>query len=661
MNGFRLLALWCAFMGLSGQLVAQEQTQAQAAVPAERFFERPAMQDAALSPSGRYLAFLAGRRQERQGLYVLDLRAGGSAQALAQFKEVDVQRFQWVNDERLVFSVWDMDAGSYWAQREAPGLFSVGLEGAKPRELIQRRSWRPVESRSMNRQSALDFRHELLKVPEGGGDEVVIGRWDAKGLQPLWLNVRTGSTRHYEVDAPGPAAQWLFDSRGQARALVTQDGLHQRVFARAPGESEWRQLSEGAVGEVPLTPRFVDDQGQLYVHHPEGLGLEAVLSRYDFERKQVQSPPLLRVEGFDVAANPVLEGGRLVGLRFVADAERSLWLDARRQAWQDKADQRFPGQINRIDCRRCEAQDAVVLVRTASDRDAGQFWLYHPAEDRWQGLARRQPGIEPGQMARVSLHRVPARDGFSVPVWLTHPAGTGPHPAVVLVHGGPWVRGRQWEWEPLSQFLASRGWLVIEPEFRGSTGFGDAHFRAGFRQWGLAMQNDVADALRWAQGQKLAGAQACIAGGSYGGYSALMGLIRHPELYRCGVAWAALSDLDLLLKGSFWVSADTSPLVREQLLTRRVGDPEKHAAQLQATSPVLQAGRLKQPLLLAYGEQDRRVPLAHGERLREALRAAGQEPEWVVYKDEAHGWGRKDTQLDFANRLEAFFSRHLAP
>lgn len=654
MNVMRCLLILLAHVGL---VAAQGQTP----VPMERFFARPAMHDAVLSPSGKRLAFIAGRGSERMGLFVLDLAAGGSTQALAQFQDVDVQRFRWVNDEHLVFSVRDMGAGSYWAQREAPGLFAVGLDGAKPRELIQRRSWRPVESRSMNRQSALDFRHQLLAVPEGGGDEVVIGRWDAKGLLPLWLNVRSGRTRHYEVDAPGPAAQWLFDSRGQARALVTLEDVQQRVFARAPGETGWRPLSEGTVGELPLTPRFVDDQGQLYVNHPEGPGRETVLSRYDFERKQVEAAPLLKVAGFDVAGSPVLEGGRLVGLRFVADAERSLWLDPRRQAWQDKADQRFPGQVNRIDCRRCEADDAVVLVRTASDRDPGQFWLYHPAEDRWQGLARRQPGIEPGQMARLSLHRVQARDGFSVPVWLTHPAGAGPHPAVVLVHGGPWVRGRQWEWEPLSQFLASRGWLVIEPEFRGSTGYGDAHFRAGFRQWGLAMQNDVAEALRWAQGQQLASPQACIAGASYGGYSSLMGLIRHPELYRCGAAWVAVSDLDLLLKGSFWVADDTPARVREQLLTRRIGDPEKHQAQLQATSPVLQAARLKRPLLLAYGEQDRRVPLAHGERLREALRAAGQEPEWVVYKDEAHGWGRKETQLDFAARLEAFFAKHLAP
>jgi dipeptidyl aminopeptidase/acylaminoacyl peptidase len=211
----------------------------------------------------------------------------------------------------------------------------------------------------------------------------------------------------------------------------------------------------------------------------------------------------------------------------------------------------------------------------------------------------------------------------------------------------------------MAQFLASRGWVVIEPEFRGSSGYGKAHLEAGYRQFGQAMQDDIADALLWARAQKIAGDQACIVGGSYGGYATLMGLIRHPELYRCGSAWFAVADLPLYVDGGWFVSDDISASGRRYLLPEWVGHPEKDRAMLLAHSPVAQAARLKAPLQLIWGAEDRRVPLAHGKRLRSAMRDAGLEPEWIEYEGEAHGLRQLDNQVDMARRLEAFLRRHL--
>jgi dipeptidyl aminopeptidase/acylaminoacyl peptidase len=213
----------------------------------------------------------------------------------------------------------------------------------------------------------------------------------------------------------------------------------------------------------------------------------------------------------------------------------------------------------------------------------------------------------------------------------------------------------------MAQFLASRGWLVIEPEFRGSDGYGRVHMEAGFRQWGQAMQDDVADALLWARAQGLAGDRACIVGGSYGGYSALMGLVRHPELYRCASAWVAVTDLFLFLEGSWWVRDDIPDAGRRHTLPAMVGDADKDRAMLQANSPLLQAARIQAPVQLIWGGKDRRVPIEHGERLRSALKDAGRPPEWVVYGDEAHGFARGDNRVDMAQKLEAFLRRHLAP
>jgi dipeptidyl aminopeptidase/acylaminoacyl peptidase len=269
-------------------------------------------------------------------------------------------------------------------------------------------------------------------------------------------------------------------------------------------------------------------------------------------------------------------------------------------------------------------------------------------------------GVKPEDMAVVELQRIRARDGLELPVWVTRPAqAAGPLPAVVLVHGGPWARGNTWGWDADAQFLASRGYVVIEPEFRGSTGYGDAHFRAGFKQWGQAMQDDVADALKWAQAQGLASDKACIAGASYGGYSTLMGLVKDPTLYRCGVAWLAVTDLDLYATGSWWVQDDISRTGRRYTIPEAVGDAVKDAAMLAANSPVKQAARIKAPVLLAFADDDRRVPLAHGERMRKAMRDAGNEPVWVTYAGEGHGFGNVKNRVDFAQRMEAFLARHL--
>ena len=230
----------------------------------------------------------------------------------------------------------------------------------------------------------------------------------------------------------------------------------------------------------------------------------------------------------------------------------------------------------------------------------------------------------------------------------------------MLVHGGPWVRGVSWQWERWSQFLASRGYLVIQPEFRGSAGYGEDHFRAGFKQWGQAMQDDVTDALRWAQQQGLASDKACIMGASYGGYSTLMGLAKDPDLYRCGVAWLGVTDLELFTQGAWWLE-DDSKLARRLTVPEMVGDPKKDAVMLAANSPVKLASRIKAPLLLAYGEADYRVPIAHGHRMEDALMAAGNPPEWVSYPEEGHGFYKRENRMDFARRVEAFLAKHLQP
>lgn len=643
-------------------------------LPAELFFKDADVAEAVLSPSGRSLALTMARAGSRVGLFVIDLVGGQKVKRAAQFVDVDVRDVAWVNEERLVFSATDYSEGS-GRPDGAPGLFAVNPDGSEARELVKRK--KRIVSYGADLGRALEWNHRLLRVPVPRpgepNEEVLVGELGLRGagrplVHPRWLNVRTGRSRSTGFDAPSDAVGWLFDSRGDARVVFTQREQRQAAYWRGPGRSDWQLLVEGELLDMSFTPHTVDDAGNLFVTRREGPAGQQVLARYDFERKAPSAEPLVRTPGFDFTGQLMLErgSGAAQGVRVTTDAETTVWFDEGLKRLQALVDDKLPGRVNRISCRQCGQPDAVALIRSYSDRDPGTLLLYRAAptegQAQWQLVMQLRPGLDERQMARVDLQRIRARDGRDLPVWLTLPRGVEPGkpaPTVVLVHGGPWVRGGRWAWQAMQQFLASRGYLVIEPEFRGSTGYGEAHFRAGWKQWGQAMQDDVADALLWARQQGLANERACIAGASYGGYSTLMGLVRQPELYRCGIAWVAVSDLELYLKGSWWIGDDISDLGRKYTLPEMVGDPEKDAGLLARSSPVLLADKIKAPLLLAYGEDDQRVPLAHGERLRAALQKAGNEPEWVSYPGEGHGFGLLKHKLDFAQRVERFLAKQL--
>ncbi|CAD5367206.1 Peptidase_S9 domain-containing protein [Rubrivivax sp. A210] len=641
-------------------------TAATGLIPAEVFYRAPDVNRAQLSPSGRWLAISTGYGASRIGLAVIDLETLKAVGMAAKFIDADVDDFYWVNDERLVFDLVDSQRGS-GDQRFGPGLFSVKRTG-EDLNLLVKSSLAFVTEGARPGREPLDTSHGLLHVPDGGGDEVVVGRsvWGAAGSRatvlPLRLNVTTRRTSSLALGAPDHARRWLFDARGEPRLVQTEHQGRTALHWRDAPDAAWRRIAEYDSLTAPFRPRFIDSEGKLYVSRPEGKAGTTVLTTFDFETGKPRPEPLVRTKGFDFNGYIVSEtlGGKALGVRVLTDAESTVWFDPGMAALQAEAEKRLPGRVVRLNCRRCDRPDRVTLARAWSDTDPGQLWVHHAASGRWDKVIDVRMGIDPARMAQTDFERIAARDGLELPIWLTRPQGNAkaPLPTVMLVHGGPWVRGRSWEWNDDAQFLASRGYLVIEPEFRGSTGYGSAHHRAGFRQWGQAMQDDVADALQWAVAKGLADPKrVCIAGASYGGYATLMGLIRHPELYRCGAAWVAVTDPRLMFQ---WrVDHDFTDESREYSFPVLIGDPVKDLAMLESVTPVLHAERIKAPLFMAIGGSDWRVAPVHGKRMRDALTSAGRPPEWVEYPDEGHGWLKLETRLDFARRLEAFLARQL--
>ncbi len=642
---------------------------AQALPGAEAFFGRAAVESASLSPSGRWLAVRTAPEKSRVGLFVFDLSTMKPHAQAASFADADIGNAYWVNDETLVFDLRDDQRGGA-DQTFLPGLYSVNKDGKGQRLLIDIGYGFLREARAAGREP-LSARHELLHIPKGGGNEVIVGDYPepARDGQRGYVNakrldVTTGISTNLARGAPDNVRWWMFDSSGKPRLVYTSQGERGAYHWRERDDGPWRVLVEFERLSEPWSPRYVDTTGALFVTVSGGTDGTSELRKFDFATGKPEAQPLVRTPGFDFSGSIVSEtqGDLALGVRVTTDAETTVWFQPQLQALQKAADERLPGHINRITCRRCLQDDIVAVVYSWNDRDPGQYWIYRGADKSWRKLADVRPAIDPRRMATTDMARVRTRDGLEIPVWVTRPPGPA-SPAragVILVHGGPWVRGRSWQWKSDAQFLASRGYVVIEPEFRGSKGYGQRLFRAGWRQWGQAMQDDLVDALGWAVGKGWVDKdRVCIAGASYGGYATLMGLVRHPDSFRCGVAWAAVTDPRLMFKWSY--NYNLLDDARAFDLPKLLGDPDTDVAMLEANAPVLQASRIRAPVMLAVGRLDRRVPLEHGERMRAALTAAGRPPEWVAYDDEGHGFFKVENRIDFMRRVDTFLAKNLGP
>lgn len=633
-------------------------------MPLADFFRNPVVTRLVMSPNGQHVAAaMAGGPQGRRRLVALNLEDWSKSKLLAAFADADIQSIEWVNDERLVFTL--TDAQSAYAGQRGQGLYAVDRDGKTPPRLLIQRHWSRVTAPASRRE--LDGLHELFSVLRDGSSDVVVAQYmpDGRGridsVQLLRVDTLTAGTRLLTPGAPARVREWALDANGLPRVAVSRAAGKTRVHWKSAPEAPWTLLREFDTprGLTAFVPLGVDRQDVLYAVAPESADADTTsLLRLDMRASGAAPRPLLQLEGHDFTGY-LKRGldGELLGVRYLAQERGTHWFDAGLKKIQAQVDRLLPDTNNLIDCGSCERARSV-LVSASSDRQPTAYLLFEVATGTLKPVATSRPWIKPQAMAEREFQRIAARDGLSLPLHITRPNGvSGPAPTVVLVHGGPWARAAGWVWDQESQFLASRGYLVVEPEFRGSTGYGSKLFRGGFKQWGQAMQDDVADAARWAIAQGLADPKrVCIAGASYGGYATLMGLIRDPALFRCGVEWVGVTDIDLLFATNWHLDTDNA---NDHGLPVLVGDREKDAALFAANSPLRLADRIKQPLLMAYGGLDDRVTLDHGTKLRNAVRAHNPNVEWIEYADEGHGWMLEANRIDFWNRVERFLDRHL--
>ncbi|RZA32432.1 MAG: S9 family peptidase [Lysobacteraceae bacterium] len=635
--------------------------------PVETFFSNPQLEDATLSPSGRYLAAISAAPGRRDALVVLDLQ-DNKPRLVARFSDADILDFQWVNDERLLYNVSDKQTGP-GGQVLASGLYAVNRDGSAMRQLANRRAPQETMTTGSNINRRLLSWNTFMLGQRGAQDSsrayVVSPEFNNLGevrtVNLQQLDTLTGQVK--TVKRPGNVDGWLLDNAGEPRLAIQNEGGKTTIYYREPGGDDWRTIAQFATyGGSPgaFTPVGFGADGTLFVLAQAGQDT-ASLHTFDLASGKLSPEPVVVTRGYDFTGGLVTRRGKVLGVSIETDARANVWFDKEMQAVQEAIDKQLPGTVNTISVpSQPDAQ--WVLVRSYSDTRPVTYRAYNAKTGAFVLVGKSRDGIDPARMGRQEPVRYKARDGREIPALLTLPAGGAKKnlPLVMLVHGGPYVRGNHWGWNPTTQFLASRGYAVLEPDFRGSRGYGQAHYRAGWKQWGLAMQDDIADGARWAIAQAYADPQRiCIAGGSYGGYAALMGLVKDPDLYKCAVNYFGVTDINLLYDGHWSFKSDLQDDYRIHGMPLLVGDQVKDAAQLQATSPIEQAARITQPVLLAYGGADRRVPLYHGKKFRDAVAAHNKGVEWVMYPEEGHGWSLLETRVDFWGRVEKFLDKHI--
>jgi dipeptidyl aminopeptidase/acylaminoacyl peptidase len=634
-------------------------------VPLSAFFDNPSMSGAKLAPDGRHVAALVNNSGGHDQLGVIDL-ADNSVKIVAAFADDDVGRFEWVNNHRLLYDSRDKHTPP-GKQREAPGLFAVNVDGNVKRKLAHVGGHLLVDNALVGREILPWNTYMLDQAGAQDSDWVYVqsvqfGRHGDDDAVDL-IRLDTVSGRNEVVHGPGNARQWWLDARGKPALAGTVDGDTEVLHILDAKDGQWRKLATRnrfLADAASITPLGFGPQGELYVTSLADRDKTALFA-YDLGAGKMAAKPLVDLQEYDFRGELVTSPTKLLGVRYTVDVRSTAWFDPSMKKAQEAVDKLLPGCVNVLSVGT-RSETPFVLVESYSDRQPPVYLLFNRDSGKLTRLGASYPAIPAARMAQKALVQVKARDGKPIPTWITVPNVADPKklPMVVLVHGGPYVRGTEWGWDSESEFLASRGYVVLEPEFRGSTGYGAAHFQAGWKQWGLGMQDDIADATRWAIAEGIADPKRiCIGGASYGGYATLMGLIRDPDLYKCGIDWVGVTDIGLLYSGHWSGDSDLSDAYKRYGMPTLVGDPVKDAAQFTQTSPLKQAARITQPLLLAYGGADERVPIYHGKKFYDAVKQTNKNVEWVVYDDEGHGWSLAETRIDFWGRVEKFLQKQI--
>lgn len=610
-------------------------------LPVEDFFRGFEFHNAKLSPGGKHLAALRG---SGTGMVLLTVELASFQSQVACSGEIS--DYDWVSDGRLVVQ----GGGQHFG-----GMIAVDRDGANVRKLLE-----PIANQFDQRYIRFyevihpdPTEYPFVPVASLEFDTEAGPRQFPKTIVRR-VNVLTGKSELVEK-IPGDVFQWLADRHHAVRvALVVKEDRGKILYRPAKGQP-WETVADFDLWEEDLAPfGFAADNRRVYVAARRG---HDTLGLYLFDPATREFGDCLwRHERYDLDGIVQREeDGTLLAASYEGGKRTFHWFDREAEAQFAKLEDALPGLI-KVPVGEAD-HGTTQLYYTYSDRMAGAFYLFRPARNQLQRLAECAPWLNPTNLAEYKPITYPARDGLKIEGYLTLPPGREARnlPLVILPHGGPWVRDT-WCFDPEAQFLANRGYAVLQPNYRSSTGYGAAFVKAGYKQYGLKIQDDITDGVQWAIAQGIADPKrVAIFGCSFGGYAAMVGLTQTPELYRCGINYAGVTDLNHQLRHA------TEKAIKQAHSFARlsIGDFRKEKDLLKDVSPLSHVRNLQAPVLLAYGGQDRVVDIEQGRRLVKELKARKKPYEFIYEPHEGHGFTTPANVFKLYNRIDAFLGKHL--
>jgi dipeptidyl aminopeptidase/acylaminoacyl peptidase len=632
-------------------------TEAGQLLPVDYFFKPFEYREMLLSPNGKHLGALVPWG-EQSALIVIDLDTR-KLNIVGRQRRWDVIDFMWKGNDWLIFK---MGFKGY----DGGGLYVVDRQGSKaPRVLIKPVGYQIEESRFDNPRFEKARLVEVLDLLHDHPDEILIESVELRGndLDQLnesgfpnvyRLNVRTGKLTLEEKN-PGNVLAWLTDRTGVVRLGLIVESSEWAFRYRTTADGAWKVTARFKLLAPSISPVAFDEDNQTLIVFSEVGRDTTALCTYDIAKNEIKEL-LCAHERYDIDESIILSREKkLIGVRFNTDRPATQWFTPELARAQKALDLTLTNRVNEI--RSLSATGDLALVHSFSDRTPGVFYLYDLARRKIEKISEIAEWIKPEDMAQMVPIQYQARDGLGIHGYITLPVKgpTNQLPMVVYPHGGPWSRDI-WGFDREVQFLANRGYAVLQVNFRGSTGYGMRFREAGYKQWGLKMQDDITDGVKWAIEKGIADpGRIAIYGASYGGYAAVAGLAFTPELYRCGVSYVGVTDLSMLIK-----EVPRKRQYQRSGYEQMVGDPKTESKLLSDLSPVNQAQNIRVPVLLAYGKWDSRVSAEHGRQLEQALKRHGRKVEFML-EDEGHGFSQPETVLRFHRRLEKFLGENMLP
>ncbi|HTV29977.1 MAG TPA: S9 family peptidase [Xanthobacteraceae bacterium] len=598
-------------------------------IPLRDFFRNPERSGFQVSPDGNSISFMQPY-QNRMNVFVRP-RAGREAIRVTSETERDVAGYFWKGSNRIVY-VKDFKGDENYH------VVAVDADG---KNLVDLTPFEKVQA------SIIDDRYD-------NDDEMLISmnKRNPEVFDVYRVNLATKQLTLI-AENPGNVTGWVTDHTGCIRLALVTDGVNSSIQHRPDQNTPFKTVITTNFKEQ-IQPLFFDFDNKLMFASSNINRDKAAIVRLDPATAKEESIIFQHPE-VDVAGLAWSRKRKVyTEVQFLTWKRERKFFDAEMEAIQSDLERQLPGY--EIDLQSSNRDENIFVVAAWSDRTMGVRYLYDSASKKLTKLAEIAPWLPEADLAEMKPITYKARDGLTIHGYLTLPRGEAKNlPLVVNPHGGPWARDA-WGYNPEAQFLANRGYGVLQMNFRGSTGYGRAFWEASFKQWGKKMQDDVTDGVKFAIAQGIADPKrVCIYGGSYGGYCALAGLAFTPDLYACGVDYVGVSNLFTFLKTipPYW-----KPLL--DMFYEMVGNPVTDKELLAAASPVLHADNIRVPLLIAQGAQDPRVNIDESDQMVAALKKHGIAVEYLVKDNEGHGFHNEENRFEFYEAMEKFLKRHLS-